>query len=54
MLVFQEAVLMILVLESRGAAGHANSSNNALVLPVTLIRPTMPWHLSGQPYQTLP
>src|SRR6266478_8893947 len=30
MLVFQDAVLMVLVLENKGAAGHANSSNNAL------------------------
>src|SRR2546427_3983259 len=27
---FQDAVLVALVLESQGAAGHANSSNNAL------------------------
>src|SRR3989442_9465537 len=29
MLVFQDTVLVALVLESTGAAGHANSSNNA-------------------------
>src|SRR5712691_7525715 len=32
MLVFQDAVLVALAMESTGAAGHANSSNNAFAL----------------------
>src|SRR5215831_7836101 len=42
MLVFQDAVLVALVLESQGAGGHANSSNNALAsLRSAVSKPSM-------------